>query len=265
MSQVNAPLPVSKYYSGQGRVMLGERDPATGRPKFLRQVGNCTALQLAMAVTSTDHKESMSGDRTIDLQLVTDKAPTINVTMESLSQRNLALGYWGNTITVAGGDEDAEPLVLVPGGVYPLLHPNISDLVLTKPGAPGAVLAELNNYDWDPRFGTIYVKEDPADVGIVPAGLAVTAAYTYAGYEKLEGLTEQRAPERFLRFEGLNTVDGAAVIVEVYRVQFQPLQTRDLINDEIANVALTGAIMADPRIATTGISRYFREIALDAA
>lgn len=251
MSNVR-PIPESYYYSGQGRLLMGERDPATGRALNVYAVGNVTALEVQIAVTTVNHKESMSGDRAQDFTLTTEKTPTANITFESLSTKNLVTGFWGEETTEAAGVVASEPLKLMRGAVVPLANPGISDLVLTAGGSP---LDEEGNYDVDPVYGTIYVKADAADVPV--EGVEVTAAYSYADHSRLDALTQQAPPERFLRFEGLNTINGDAVLVEIPRASFQPLQSLALINEDVANAQVTCNVLADSFI-TSG-SKYLRQ------
>jgi len=249
------PVPESYYYSGQGRLLIGERDPNTGRPLRMYAVGNVSALEIQVAVTTVQHKESMSGDRATDLTLVTEKTPTCNITFESLSLKNLVTAFWGTETAEAAGTVTGETLVLTRGAVVPLANPGVSDLELSLSG--GGTLAEEGNYDIDPAFGTIYVKADAADIPAGEEGVTVTAAYSFADHSRLDALTQVAPPERFLRFEGLNTINGDAVLVEIPRASFQPLQSLPLINEEVAQAEVTVDILLDPFI-TSG-SKYYRQ------
>lgn len=255
MAQIR-PIPDSYYYSGQGRLFIGERDASTGKPLNLIAVGNVPALEVQLAVTTVNHRESMSGDRATDLTLVTEKTPTVVITFESLSFNNLVAAFWGEQSAVSSGTvaaSDGEVVKIKRGGVYTTEHPGISDLSIT---VGGTALAEDGNYDYDPAFGTIYVKADAPDI---PAGgeVEATLAYSYTSHERLDALTQTAPPERFLRFEGLNTINGDSVLVEIPRAAFQPLSSFPLINEEVGQVEVTADILLDPFI-TTG-SRYLRE------
>ena len=60
------------------------------------------------------------------------------------------------------------------------------------------------------------------------------------------GIFTQPLPERFLRLEGLNTAQGnAKVLVELYRVAFDPLKELNLISDEYNKFELEGSLLAD--------------------
>ena len=52
--------------------------------------------------------------------------------------------------------------------------------------------------------------------------------------------------ERFLRLEGINTAQGnAKVLVELYRVAFDPLKEISFISDEYNKFELEGSLLAD--------------------
>ena len=60
------------YFSGQGRVWIGERS-AQGEPMGLKYVGNVPELKVSLSVDTLEHQESVSGQRLTDLQLIKTK------------------------------------------------------------------------------------------------------------------------------------------------------------------------------------------------
>ena len=60
------------------------------------------------------------------------------------------------------------------------------------------------------------------------------------------GIFTQPLPERYLRLEGLNTAQGnAKVLVELYRVAFDPLKEIAFISNEYNKFDLEGSLLAD--------------------
>lgn len=248
---VNRPVPRSAYYSGQGRLIIGERDPLTGKPLNLYQVGNCTALEITIATTETDHKESMSGERAIDFTIVSEKNASFSITCESLSLRNLALGFWGSTGEEAAGSATDIPVAMAPGAYVTLPHQNI-DLASFELLDASDVAVDADLYEFDQEFGVIRF----ADTATV---VAATANYDYNGVTRLDALTQVAAPERFVRFEGINTINGELVLVEIPRAQFSPLQNLPLINEEVASFTMEGKILQDQLAVGEGDIRYYRQ------
>lgn len=97
----------SRYYSGQGVVLVSTRR-ADGTPNGFRNVGNVSALTIAMETTSLEHKESSTGSRTTDLRLITENKATVTMNLENFEAANLELGLFGSStqlVSAAVADE----------------------------------------------------------------------------------------------------------------------------------------------------------------
>ena len=56
----------------------------------------------------------------------------------------------------------------------------------------------------------------------------------------------QPLPERWIRFEGLNTADGnREVVIDLYRVAINPANELSIITDELLKFELSGQVLAD--------------------
>lgn len=239
------------YFSGQGSLKMAERDPATGNPLGFLPLGNIPELTLNIEVSKFEHKESESGARLIDLTLTTEKKGTFEFTVENLSVDNLALGLWGEVVTVAAGTVatgSPESVILakfVAGAQYALKHANVSTVVLKD--STGVTTYVLDtDYTLDPINGTFTPKVGGAiATATVSAGVTVKAEYAYGGYKRVDAFTRADAPVRWLRFEGLNTVDGSRVIVDLFKAQFDPLTGYGLINEELGSVTMGGTLLGD--------------------
>jgi len=249
---------VSNYYSGQGVVLMASRD-AAGNPTGFTNIGNCSALSVAIATTVVEHKEASSGARGIDLRLTTEVKASVNVTMESFNTANLALGLYGTETAQAGASVVAE-IVTAPASVLTnqtvaLAHIGVSAVVVNGPaGTPTYVLG--TDYTINPEVGSLNILA----TGAITAGELLEVDYTYAAYDQVDALTTAQ-PERWLRFEGLNTADGnRAVTVDVFKFTADPLQELALIGDAVGQIQLAGGALAD-NTKITG-SKYFRQRAL---
>ncbi len=249
-------IPKSEYYSGQGQAIIAERNPTTGRPFNAYPMGNAPAMEITVQTTQVDHKESMSGARATDFTLLTEKSATLNITIESLIPKNLAMSFYGKMTDVAAGTVASEVLAnetSANGGMLLLAHNQVAGVVLTTTGGtPTAVPAAA--YMVDPEFGMI--QWDPTFAPAITG--PVTAAYTYEASERMDALTTLQPPERYLRFHGINTIDDSLVLVEIPRAQFQPLQSLALITEEVAQVQMTATILPDSFL-NDGGSRYYRQ------
>lgn len=254
------------YYSGQGSLYIAERDSTTGKPKGFMPVGNVPELTINIETTKFEHKESESGSRLVDLTIVKEKKGQFEFKLENLSIDNLSLALWGTKATVVGATIAAGvagELVVIPQGAigpqrFKLAHPKIS-AVTVNDGATGLVPFTLNDdYTVDAANGMIILTAGgDIETAATASASSIKVSYTYAGYTKMDAFTESVAPERWLRFEGINTVDGSHVIVDMFRAQFDPMTGYGLINEEFASVSMKGSVLADS-LQVTG-SKFFRQ------
>lgn len=252
------PLPQSYYYSGQGRLAIGDRDPATGKYSNVLFIGNVTSLELDIATDKFDHQESMDGLRTIDVSFSKTNTATFKFTSESLKLELLAIGLYGDTSSKVAGDVTSEVHTFKQGTALPLLNPNVTDVVVKTTAATPVTLAEGTDYIVDEGFGTIYPVVGSAIV--TEAGVAVTVDYSHGAFDQVDVFTQSQAPEKYLRFEGLNTLNGDLRLIEIPRAQLDPLTGLEFINDELGSGDFSGSILMDPFIAGgIGNSQFFRE------
>ena len=93
------------YFSGQGVVLIGERDALTGKPKGLRSVGNVTDLSINTTVEVLEHKESQTGQRSIDLRLTTETTVEVTATLENFIAELESVTF----IILPGGAKPSSP------------------------------------------------------------------------------------------------------------------------------------------------------------
>lgn len=243
---------MSTYASFQGRVYLGQRD-AAGQPFAVRSPGNVAELKLSLKTDVLEHYESQSGQRTLDHRMVKQKSATVSLTIEEFTKDNLALALYGNHVTGVPGTVTDEPI----GGVVPpsmpnigdryfLAHPKVSSLVVKDSSATPRTLALGVDYTADLDFGALqFLRLDDGDTPPASYTAPVKASYAF-GVATAVGIFTQPLPERYLRLEGLNTAQGnAKVLVELYRVAFDPLKELALISDDYNKFDLEGSLLAD--------------------
>jgi len=252
------PIPESYYYSGQGRLAIGDRNESTGALSNLVFVGNVTSLTIDIATTKFEHKESMSGGRLIDLTIIQEKNATFKFSSESLDLISLASGLYGESGAVAGATITGEAHVATKGKAIPLAHPNIDPGSCDVTKTAGSVaLVEGVDFAIDEGFGTVYILA--TSTVITADDTPVTVDYDHLGHDKIEAFTTGTPPERFLRFEGLNTVNGDLRMIDIPRAAFDPLTGLEFINQELGAGEFNGNILPDLTIVGSGLSQYFRE------
>lgn len=253
----NAPTPQSYYYSGQGRLMIGERD-INGRGISFIEIGNATGVQIDVTNTKFEHKESLTGNRGRDLVIIKEIKASLKFTGESLSIDNLALGLYGTSIKTTSTPVVDEPHTLTAlGGIVTLNRQAVSAVIVKI----GSTVVPAGDYIADTDFGTIYCSPSSA---VLLAGAILLVSYTGGIVNKLDAFTVPVPTNKFIRFEGLNTVNGDRLLLEAFKCQFEPLSQIQLITEDLANAAFTANILVDPIQPASG-SQLFRETLIPAS
>src|SRR5690606_29222207 len=197
------------YFSGQGRVYIGARD-ALGNPQGLAYVGNVPELKVSLSVETLEHQESTSGQRLTDLQLIKTKKGEFACTLEELIATNLSLALYGSTTDHGSGTVTAEalPNPVTVGSLYLLARQNVSSVVVKDSAATPAVLP-ATQYRLNPKHGSLAII-DKTTGGPFVEPFQVDYAFDAA---QSTAMFTQPLPERWIRFEGLNTADGNREVV----------------------------------------------------
>lgn len=243
----------SNYLSGQGVLLLATKDGTTGEPNSgFRAVGNVSALTIGNEVTEFEHKESQSGQRAVDLTLITEISVAVNMTMESIESENLAIALKGTGADVIAGTVTDEAVIGYDDLWTPLDFINIAAFVLTNVGAIVTYVLDTD-YELDAAAGAFRTLSGGSISDLDP----LLADYTYVAQETVDALTVGANPVRWARFHGLNTADSDnPVTVDIFKMEITPLAELALINDEIAQMAVEGNALSDATRSTG--SKFFQ-------
>lgn len=232
-----------QYFSGQGIVYVADRD-SSGNILAYRDVGNVPALRVSLETDVQDHKESRTGKRLTDFRLTTENRARVTMTLEKFTKANLMLLLYGSNQTTTGTtvitNETLNPLVtaVAVGDVYFTKFPNVSVYTVR---ANVTALTENTDYTIVPATGRINI----ISIANMGATGTLNINYTAAAYESVV-MFKDANKERALRFVGLNTADSERqVLIELYRVIFDPSANLDVINDEIAQFEVEGSVLVD--------------------
>ncbi len=222
------------YYYGQGKVFLGRRN-AQGQAVSLRWIGDVGELQVALTTESFTHKESYSGQRAPVRRISTGKDGTVTATWYEHSPENLAILLYGEKVIIPAGTITGEalPAGLTAGDRIPLAHQNVSAVKIGD-------LVEGTDYKLDARFGAL-------EFLTTPATQPLSVNYAHAGSVNTSVFTNT-PEELFLRYEGINLAEnGAPVVVELYKVQYDPASALSLINTDtsLPGLETTATVLLD--------------------
>lgn len=237
------------YYSGQGVVMLAQRD-ANGNPTGFTPIGNVSDLKVSIGVSTLEHKESQTGQRATDLRLTTETKCSLSMTVENFISANLADALRGADTVVAASTATDIPVKAYLGKVVSLPHIKVSAVTVSDGVTP---LVAGTDYTVNLEAGSIKFADT---VTGLTDGDEVLVDYSYGKQIKVDALTEG-AKELYMRFEGLNTAEGNdPVVVEVFKFLTDPLKELSLISDGIQQFTLEGSVLADSTKATG--SKFFK-------
>jgi hypothetical protein len=230
------------YFLIQGKLWIADRD-SLGNPGPFRYLGNVPSAKISLKVDKVTHKESTSGMRREDASVVIGQECAFDGSLESFDLDNLAMGLYGSKVTVAGSTVTAEamPSGAVVGSLLPLSKQDVSSVVVKdSTGSPKTLTVDVN-YKVNAKAGSIEIL-DLTTGGAYVQPLKVDFAYAA---QTPVGIFMALPVEKVLRFEGINKKDLKNIVVQLYRVQLDPLGDLDLITDKFSSAPLKGAVLLD--------------------
>lgn len=227
-------------FSLQGYFRIADRD-ANGNIGKLRWVGNVPEATLSLNSESTDKNESYSGQRLQIGRLVTATTASLNMTLDEWSSANLALAFQGSVSNVVSGSVTGEtfPAGLAAGDQVRLARSFVTSLVLTDSAATPATV-DAGKYRLIGHAGATVEILDPTGYT-----QPFKAAYSYPAVKNIV-MFSQPGTEVFLQFDGINTETGEPVLIELWRVRFNPVSELGLVNAEYGNLPMSAAVLFDP-------------------
>ena len=250
----------SIYFSGQGIVYVADR-ATDGTISTFVDVGNCPNLVLTLETEVSTHKESRTGQRLEDFRLTTSKSGTISMTLEEIKKSNLEFMLYGtgqDASVTAVTNESIGVTGLTAGDIITTSkYPFVSAGFAVKDSAliPATLVLNTDYEILDRKAGLVKLLNvsgftQPFKFDYTPEAADIVTMFT------------QPAKERLVRFSGLNTANSDdPVIVDLYRVIFDPAANVAMINDELAQFELEGSVLFDStREPTASLGGYGRII-----
>lgn len=231
------------YFSLQGRVYLAERD-ASGNPLDLRWVGNVPALKLALAIDKKEHKESSSGQRLTDFELITGKSGELDGILEELDVANLNLMLQSVSTTVPSGSVTNESLGLgmAAGSIRLLANQFVSAVTVVDSTPTTPKTLPTGQYKVHPQQGAVELLDGTTGGPYVQP---YKASYTH-GAAVRSGMFKAAQTAYWLRFDGIDTADGnKRVIIDLYKISVNPTKELGMITEDLGQLPFTAAVLAD--------------------
>lgn len=248
---------MAEYISLQGKVFLA---PITnGVAGAERYVGNAPALELQTDGDTTEHRESTSGQRTVDFVMNTTKSVAFTGTLDEVNKENLAYILNGNISVIAGGVVTGKNLGTVIAGTTIALGGYNLTSVTIKDSTGSPVTVAPTRYKLDPVFGTVVFND------VAGLTMPLVADFT-AGAASAVTINDKESPEYELTFRGINTATNGHVEVKLWRTKKDQSSTFPLIHEELGSYEINGMALSDAtKGADTSLGLFGRIVQIAAA
>ena len=228
----------SKYFRGQGKLYIGDRNATTGAPEGLVFVGDVASVELTPNVERGEVIENVTGQGGIGASWLKRASYQLSITMRSIRSDHLALALQGAVTTKAAGSVTNEAATVRLGKASPLAHTNVSTVVVTGVGGAPTYVA-----------GTDYVVHAAEGIiewltgGTVTDGLAVEIDYAYAAQDHVGSSPGNL--DKYIVFAGINTADNdKQTRCEIYKCKLDP-SVPSLVTDNESEMKIDGVIQTD--------------------
>jgi len=243
-----------------------------GSAQPLQPVGGCEELTLAIDETKINQAnfESIGGGNRATVFRINEM--TLAAKLQDLNPVNLARTLRGLHTEVAAATVTDELGTARAGGLTRTANINPTTVVVRN-ATSNAVIAAAGNYEVRPEGVCFYDDSaaitadkdawETANPSLDPddyPGLGIEMDYAFAGYDVIEVLT-RAAPIMEFMFAGMNEAgDGAACIVDLWRVQLSATQGLNLISgSNFSTLDIEGEVLRDPTKTGAGVSKYMRK------
>jgi hypothetical protein len=220
-------------YFGHGEAWAATRTAGGLAGDFDLALPEINSLSLSIERETVEHVSKRTSIASKDLKVsrLMTMSGTLNVSTHT--KEMLALYLYGNVAADAGGAFAAEAFddsTIAVGQIVPAPNDrtHLSSIVITdSTGSPITLTLNTHYEIVDADAGLIHFLDVTTGSLVQPFKIAGTE-----GAGSSVGILTQRVYEKWLRFKGINIADeDAVVIVDLYRVQFNPASQWQLLND----------------------------------
>lgn len=225
---------MSDFYYGQGKLYLARRNTA-GQALSWRWVGDVSALDLELEFDEKKTKGSAGGQLVTMQRYISAISGKITSTWHEYSAENLRELLYGDHVSRSPNvwTQDTLPVGIAAGDRISLSNQQVFGVKID--GVTDGV-----DYVVDALWGVINWITTPQTQPVV-------VKYGHAGNETLPILNHQ-GEEFSLRYEGINLAENnSPVLVEIYRVKFDPISKMALLNkdEDLSGLETSAEILYD--------------------
>ena len=228
----------SRYFRGQGKLLFGDKDDATGKPTGLIFVGDMSTAELSPNMERGKVIENVSGAGAVGASYLKRTEYGLTINMRSIKAAHLAEALHATVTAKAAASVTDETHQAYLDKMTPLEHNKVSSVVITGvSGTPTYVL------DTD-----YVVHADEGLVEFISGGTitddtAVEIDYDYAAQKHVKVLPHNL--DKYLVFAGVNSADNdKQTRCEMYKVKLDP-SVLSMITDDSTDMPITGVLQLD--------------------
>lgn len=236
------------FGSFQGEIFLADRSVGGNPILPFQSIGDANVFDVGNSLEELKVKESTSGFRKTVRSITTSQENTFTINFRNINPINFAIMALGLVVDVASTmvTNESFPSGLAVGDVLFLDKPGkVTSLVLVdSTGSPVTLVA-----------GTHYIQNGYGKITIIDlTGLTQpikASAYTAGVIQKVP-IQTQNPTNKFLRFEGVNTVefntDGSfkRIRLDYYNARFKPVESMSWLQEnDVASIPVTGDFLSD--------------------
>jgi hypothetical protein len=239
-------------YAGVGKIHVALfSDSATFEGRKFRSLENSSAFEFSFTQEEKTLADFTNASGGIDASFKRITGGSGKMDLRRIGAENLALALFGTTSVL-----NTTPIVgesgykIVPGMFLPtkrLIDQTVAPVV--KKGGTTILTA-----DYSVSAGGITIAST-ITTGGVASGDSVTIDYTPVASSDVQALLTT-SPEVSIIFDGINSVNGKALVVKIFKAQLGALSSLSLISDDFITLSLPFSVVKDSSISAAGKSQY---------
>lgn len=240
------------YYSGGGQFLLS-RILSGGSQEGFVSIGKVSSVSIRKTATPREHNNYENKDVDIDSVFYVNKRIIIDIEFTENTPEARAFFNRGEVVAVPAVTGATAEFIVKPGFSYYLGKLNVKNAVIKN--TSGQIL-DSNNYQSSLEFGGIYILPDQSGAANpILIGDSVFVTYDYPEQKEIDPLTRPNDVYA-LRFNGINNVGGAPVVLDCYRASVNIENTLQVAGKKVAKTDLSFILTADNN------NKYYKETML---
>jgi hypothetical protein len=226
----------SKYFRGQGKLMLGDLD-ANYNPYNLVFIGDMTNAELTPDVQRDEIIENVTNTHAVGASWQNATRFNFSAAMRSIRHDHLALALQGTDTAKTAASVTDEAHTAKQGAFINLTNLQVSNVVVTGGGGSPTYVANTD-YVVYPEDGQIEILTT-AEGGSIADDAAILVDYDFAAQHHVK--VNPSSLNKALVFAGINSTDGKRVRCEIYRIKLDP-SVLSMITDSATDMSIAGSV-----------------------